>query len=157
MGNAMQWGKCHEGEICIEGDPREAGLYQNWEWVQETAWCVEIMNFIRILSRSEGRSGPFMGEVDVRDEGDDVSRYLVEALLTTRDSKSLSHAQSMEVLAEKDDGGGKWQTLSNGGSKCFGCSTMKIDSVPDETERIVANVGLMPGISEGLLYLASVG
>ena len=118
---------------------------------------MEIMNFIRILSRSEGRSGPFVGEVDVRDEGDDVSRYLVEALLTTRDSKSLLHAQSMEVLAERDAGGGKWQTLSKGGSKCFGCLTVKIDSVPDETERIVANVGLMPGISEGLLYLASVG
>ena len=29
---------------------------------------VEIMNFIRILSRSEGRSGPFTSEIDVRDE-----------------------------------------------------------------------------------------
>ena len=26
MGNVMQWGKCHEGEICIEGDPRTLGM-----------------------------------------------------------------------------------------------------------------------------------
>ena len=157
MGNALRWGQCGEGEVCIEGRPREAGIDQNWEWLQETAWCVETLNFISILSKSKGRSGSFMGQIEAGVEGEDGSGYLVEALLTSKDSKRLLDAQWIEILAQRHGSGGSWQTLNQGDSRCFGCSSVKLDGVPRGTERIVADVKLMPGITEGLLYLASVG
>ena len=84
------------------------------------------------------------------------TKYLVEAVLTSSDLKRLLHAQSMKVLVVKDVSGGKWQTSSNSDNECFGCSTVTIDSVPYETERIVANARLMPegAFVSGICWIA---
>lgn len=158
QGTTLHWGECEDTEFCVDSKSRALSETRTGDpVVRRTAYCVETTSFLSktiLLSTDVTGSAVQAGFHAVAGK-----EYSVEAILMSSDSRTLMEAQSMEIQAQKADTIGNvetWRTLNAGDSQCRHCATVGILHVPAGTQRITAHVEVMPGVVNGMLYLASV-
>lgn len=147
--DAITAGTCAQNEFCIQND--------NAKDADSVAYCVSNSNMINLITAGQSGNGHRRVTVSVnKGSADSVLGQTLDALVTTKDLSQVIKMDNIVVAAQAVDtmnGQDSYRAQIGGTNACNGCSSIGLETVPDQTGQITFEIGFTGVTKEASLWI----